>query len=168
MKKANRQPRLKPALTTGDRTIEAAAILMLLAMWGIVLFSFSKLPDVVPTHFDATGKPDAFGDKTSLLLLPVLSTILFAGMTIINNYPHIFNYPVKITPENALRQYTIATRLVRTLKGVIMILFFIILYFTIRTALQESGGLGFWFLPLFLIMVYVPVLYYFVLSFRKK
>ncbi len=168
MKKTNLQPELKPVLTAGDRMIETVATFFFIAIWGLVLLYYSKVPDVVPTHFDATGKPDAFGDKTTLWFLPILSTVLFAGMTIINNYPHIFNYPVKISPENALRQYTIATRLVRILKCVIMMLFFFILYFTIRTALQKAGGTGFWFFPLFLAMVNVPVVWYIVLSLRKK
>jgi hypothetical protein len=37
-------------------------------------------------------------------------------MTVLNRFPHIFNYTTTITEENALREYTRATRLVRYLK----------------------------------------------------
>lgn len=46
-------------------------------------------------------------------MLPVTSAILFPGMSLVNRAPHIFNYPVRITSENALIQYTNAPRLIR-------------------------------------------------------
>jgi uncharacterized membrane protein len=164
----NHQPKIKPVLTSGERMMELLSIVMLGIMWLLVIFYFAKLPDPVPVHFDAKGEPDAYGSKTISVFLPIIAGLLFAGMTIINRYPHIFNYPVKITPENARRQYSFATRLVRLLKLVIMFVFLLIEYFMFRTALGQSAGLGVWFLPVFLVLINVPVIYYIVLAIRKK
>jgi hypothetical protein len=39
------------------------------------LYLYNKLPDTIPTHFDIAGKPDAWGAKSSLFLLPLSATI---------------------------------------------------------------------------------------------
>jgi hypothetical protein len=76
---------------------------------------------------------------------------LFAGIRALNKYPHIFNYPTEITAENALRQYTTATRLLRYLKPMVVVIFFAIAQQTISTATGTSAGLGLWFLPVSLV-----------------
>lgn len=164
----NHQPKIKPVFTSGDRMIELLSVVVLGMIWVLVIFYFAKLPDTVPVHFDAQGQPDAYGSKTTIVVLPVIAVMLFAGMTILNRYPHIFNYPVKITPENARRQYSIATRLVRILKLVVMFVFLIVGYLTIRTALGHASGLGVWFIPVFLVLINVPLGYYIILALRKK
>jgi uncharacterized membrane protein len=164
----NHQPKIKPELANSDRLIELLSIVVLGMIWGLLIFYYAKMPDIVPVHFDVKGQPDAYGSKHTLVVLPVIAVLLFTGMTILNRFPHIFNYPVKITPENALRQYSVATRLIRILKLVIMFVFLMIEYFTVRTALHHAAGFGVWFIPVFLMMVNIPVIYYIMLSFRKK
>jgi uncharacterized membrane protein len=128
-------------------------------IWGLLIFYYAKMPDIVPVHFDVKGQPDAYGSKRTLVVLPIIAVLLFTGMTILNRFPHIFNYPVKITPENALRQYSMATRLVRILKLVIMFIFLMVEYFTVRTVLDHSAVPGVWFFPVFLILINMPVIY---------
>jgi hypothetical protein len=84
----------------------------------------------------------------------------------LNRFPHLFNYLQPITQENALRQYTIATRMIRVLKLVLAGVFFALLHRTVQTAQGEAQGLGTWFLPLVLALVYLPLGYYLYKSFR--
>ena len=56
-------------------------------------------------------------------MLPIISTLLFIGLTTLNKYPYMFNYPSQITKENSVHQYTNATRMMRVLKLVIVLLF---------------------------------------------
>lgn len=162
------RPKVRPEPTFSDHLTEILSVLGLLAMWAMVAYAFNVLPDTIPVHFDFKGDPDRYGGKTSLILLPILTTLLYAGLTVINRYPHIFNYPVKITEENALRQYTHATRMIRLLKLIIILMFSIIVYFTYRTATGASEGIGMWFLPLLLVAVYLPLIIYLVRSFKSK
>jgi hypothetical protein len=52
-------------------------------------------------------------------------------MTILNRYPYLFNYPIAINSENALRQYTNSTRMIRYLKLSVVTIFTLIVLFTI-------------------------------------
>lgn len=62
--------------------------------------------------------------NTHLLVLCMLSTLLYIGIGQLLRYPHLLNYPVKITEQNALRQYTLSTRFLRYLKMIIVLIFF--------------------------------------------
>lgn len=162
------RPKIKPELTTSDRFLEALSVITLVGLWALVIYAFSVLPETIPIHFDFKGQPDDYGSKASILFLPILSTLLFVGLTIINRYPHIFNYPVKITEENALRQYANATRMIRLLKLIVLFVFLTIEFFVIQTALGASAGLAIWFLPFTLTIIYLPMGYYIVRSYRQK
>jgi hypothetical protein len=111
---------------------------------------------------------DEYGTRASILFLPVIALSIYAMMTLINLIPHMFNYPGKITPANALRQYTLATRLVRYLKTLLALLFFYISYSTTQVAINEASGLGLWFLPVFLSFLFIPIIVYMVMALSKK
>jgi uncharacterized membrane protein len=154
------RPKIDIALSTEDKVLESTALLLLLALWGLVLYRFPRLPEIIPIHYNAAGHPDGYGRKASLFLLPLLATLLLAGLTALNRYPHIFNYPVTITPENAGRHYALATRMIRCLKLAIMLIFIIITYKIIQSAGHGSGRLGAWLLPLVLAIILAPVLFF--------
>jgi uncharacterized membrane protein len=162
------RPKIKSEQTTADRIIEIAGWLSLALIWFITLFFYKKLPATVPTHFNAAGTADGFGPKATFFLLPALGTLLFIGLTIMNNFPHVFNYPVKITAENAQKQYTMATRLIRVLKLSILLIFTILAWSTSNAALNKTNNVGFWFLPVILLIVFVPLGIYIAKSFRNK
>lgn len=151
------RPKIQPELTVMDRFAESLSILLLLIIWFNCFYYYSKLPDIIPTHFNAAGQPDAEGKKSTLFMLPVISTFIYALMTIINFFPHTFNFPSKITPENALKQYTLATRMVRFIKVIIMFMFAVIIIMTVKTATGDTDGLGVWFTPLLVALLFVTI-----------
>jgi hypothetical protein len=112
------------------------------------------------------GQADGFGGKGNILTLPFIATTLFAGLTILNKFPHVFNYPINITADNALKQYTNAVRLIRYLKFIIVIIFGLIALQTIRNANGQTSGLGVWFLPLILGLIFIPLIYFVIKSFK--
>jgi len=99
------KPKINPPLRTTDVIIEALAAICLIYMVTQLIIVYPGIDHQVPTHFGSSGKPDAWGSKTSLLLIPVVSIVIYAGLTVLNKYPYIFNYPVPITEENASKQY---------------------------------------------------------------
>ncbi len=141
------RPNIKLTLLPIDRRLEALSKLLLVALWCLTFYSFIKLPPTIPTHFNVLGKPDKYGNKLSILILPVFATIVYVSLTILNKYPHIFNYPTAITEENAEKQYTIATRMLRFLKLAVLVIFSFITLATFLSTLGISNGLGVWFLP---------------------
>jgi uncharacterized membrane protein len=142
------RPRIKLKLSSLDKTLEITSKVFLIVLWGLTLFAFLKSPMSIPTHFNASGKADVYGNKMTLLILPILATIIYFGLTRLNKYPHIFNYLKKITVDNAERQYSIATRLMRCMKLAILLIFSLIILFSYLTTIGAANGLGFWFLPL--------------------
>lgn len=162
------RPRIRIELTVTDKAVEIIGWVALLAIWVLVISNYSNLPDTIPTHYNGIGNADGFGNKTNILILPLIANILFVGITIINKFPYIFNYPTQITEENALRQYTNATRMLRFMKLILVILFGLITFKTIQGANGQSFGHGVWFLPLTLSLIFIPLTYFIIKSFRTK
>ncbi|MBV5314103.1 MAG: DUF1648 domain-containing protein [Prolixibacteraceae bacterium] len=163
-----KRPRIKIERTSLDKVVDLAGWLVLAGLWLMILLNYADLPETIPTHFDAAGKADDYGSKSTIFMLPVIATILYAGMTRLNLFPHIFNFPTKITTENALGQYTNSTQMMRYVKLVIVFLFTIIVFKTMQTATGKSDGLGIWFLPLVLVLALAPFVVYLLRFYRAK
>lgn len=160
MKSSNEErPVIRIKLTLADKLLEVGGWTILSLLWVFLILNFISIPDTIPTHHSLSGQPDSFGRKTTIFILPILGTILFAGMTILNNHPHIFNYPTKITNQNAERQYTIATKLIRYLKFIIVLTFSFIAFMTFQTVHGNLSGLGIWFIPVFIGLIFIPLIY---------
>ena len=158
------RPKITLIPTNADKLVELLGWIMLLAIWALTISQYSTLPDTIPTHFNGAGQADGFGSKATILSSPVIASLLFIGLTVLNRYPHSFNYPTAITQDNALQLYTLATRMLRYLKLVLVLVFGGIEFMTIKHASGKAAGLGAWFLPLTLVLVFLPLIYFVVKS----
>lgn len=162
------RPKLKIKLTNTDTIFEFVGWILIVFVWSLAIKNYSNLPNSIPTHYNAVGQADGFGGKVSIFLIPLVATVLFVGLTIINKFPHVFKYPTSITKDNALKQYTNATRLVRYLKCILVFIFGLITYQTIRRAEGQTYGLGLWFLPMILGLIFIPLIYFIFRSIKSK
>jgi uncharacterized membrane protein len=162
------RPRLNLELTQADKSVEIIGWLLIFAIWGLTILNYQNLPDTIPIHYNVAGVADGFGDKWMIFTLPIVATVLFVGLTILNKFPHILNYPTEITADNALRQYTNVTRLIRYLKVIIVVIFGLITFLTIRHANGQTDGLGIWFLPLTMGLIFMPLIYFSIKSIKTK
>jgi len=167
IKMEEERPKNKVQLTNTDKLVEILGWLLIGAIWVLTITHYSNLPDTIPTHFNGAGEADGFGRKASIIGLPVIATLLFIGLTLLNRFPHVFNYPTVITQDNALRQYTLATRMLRYLKLVLILVFGGIEFMTIQNATGKAAGLGAWFLPLTLVLIFIPLIYFLINSFKQ-
>lgn len=117
-----------------DTIVELVNITLLLLIWVYALYSYGDLPAEIPTHFNGAGQADDFGSKQTIWLLPAISTFMFLLLFILNKFPHIHNYMVNITEENALKNYRLSTRLVRFINLFCLILFALIIYEIVSVA----------------------------------
>ncbi len=154
------RPVIRPELTKADKFIEILAVGLLLSLFILPAWYYPLLPERIPRHYGIDGQPDAYSGKWIIWTLPLLGLIIYAGLTILNRFPHIFNYPQTITNENAGKQYKIATQLLRLLKAILLAIFVYLIISTIQSALGNRDGLGFWFLPLFLVLIFGTLGYY--------
>lgn len=166
--KTTGNPKLKIALDLIDKIIESIGIVALLMLFLIPLMYYGELPNSIPSHFDIHGEVDAYSNKSILWLLPMIGLITYIGLAFLNRYPHIFNYPKKITIENAAYQYKMATRFIRSLNTLIIGLFTYLSYSTIQLALGNQSSLRMCISILFVILILSLILVYSFQSYRKK
>jgi hypothetical protein len=118
------RPIIKPPMTRVDIAMEAIALAGIVVNIVIAIYGAMSLPDVIPTHVGPSGGIDSYGNKWMLIVfMSVINIALYALITLVNRYPHVFNYPVIITKENAPGLYRIAQRMIRWLKLVFCWLF---------------------------------------------
>lgn len=159
--------KIELTLTITDKVLEALGWIGILGVWLFTLLNYAELPEQIPTHYNLAGEADDFSSKWYIMLLPIVATILFISMTILNKYPHRFSYPAIITPHNAVLQYTNATRMIRFLKVSIVLIFGVIVYETLKYVNGDVNGLGTWSLPLILVLLIAPILYFIILGARR-
>ncbi len=151
------RPKLKIPLSHFDKKIEIAASFFLTGLWVLTSILYFNLPDIIPIHYNASGVPDNFGSKSTIIILPFIGTLLFWILTKLNRHPHIFNSKSVTIHENAAQQYNSATRIIRFLKVAIVIIFSLIILFTYLTATGKTTGLGVWFLPFIFSLTIIPM-----------
>lgn len=158
------RPKIKIPLTMTDKIVELIGLLVLIGFWIFTLTHYSQLPDIIPTHFGAEGKPDGYGEKWTLFLLPIIGSTLYIALTILARFPHKMNYSATITEINAAKQYTIMVQMLRVLKVMILLVFFVLDYKTVQIALGLPDLFGRWFLLLVFALFFVPIFYFLIQS----
>lgn len=119
-----------PDYATGATTrgLRLVSLLGIVALTAYVLWRYPSLPDVVPTHFDFTGQPDDFGNRSSLLWLAGGALGMGALIAWLSGKPNVLNYPGEVTEANAQRLYREGERMmVWVLAGVAVVYFGIVL-----------------------------------------
>jgi uncharacterized membrane protein len=128
-----------------DTVIEVLALVAVVVLVAVPVLNYSSLPGEIPQHFNLRGEADGWGDKSTLILMPVMGAILYVGLTVLSRFPHVYNYPWAITEGNARRQYSISRQMIAVLKLVIVAGFAYITWSTIRVAVGRQNGLNSFF-----------------------
>lgn len=136
-------------VTAIDRLLRVLALLGVVLLLAGTVWVWPRLPEVVPIHFGASGRPDGWGERVWLLLLPTLGVGLYALFGAILNLlpPQMYNLPWPITEQNRERQYLFARRLLLAFRTYAVFLLVLLLLQASRVALGKAPGLGWWFLP---------------------
>jgi uncharacterized membrane protein len=141
---------------------------VLIVTWGFTIYHFNKLPDIIATHFDLNANPNGFGSKFTIWLIPIIITLVYILIYVLNRNPHKFNYLTKITEQNAYKQYKLASRMMRVILFNITLLFAFITFKEINGAYTKSSSLEWWFIPLLLLSTIIPTFYMIIASGSKK
>lgn len=162
------QPKILLKKDKKDKLVELTAWLILLSLVAFTWFSYQALTETVAIHFDIHGHADAFGNKKHVWFVLAIPTLLTCLLFWINQYPHLFNYPVKITPENAFSQYRKATKLIRWM-AVSLNLVFTFIQFNVVTSATQANIQAPWLIYTVVISVpFIPLLVYFIVSLKNK
>ncbi|MEP6646056.1 MAG: DUF1648 domain-containing protein [Saprospiraceae bacterium] len=162
------RPKIELEITQTDRALEVAGYAALAFLWIFTIYADSNLPETIPVHFSISGEINDYGSKMTLWILPVIGTLVFGLLTILNRIPSAFNYPVKITPENAERQYKNAIQMLRSLKLCIVLVMILAIYMIYTSAKNQSAKNTEWFLPVILILSFLGPIYFVVKAIKGK
>ena len=88
--------KVKVHRTLEGTILEMAFVLIALIVWGLIIWLVHQAPDIVPTHFDASGKPNAYGSPGGVTIPCIIITIVAIGCMVVAYFPRYINMPVKI------------------------------------------------------------------------
>ncbi len=144
-------------------------------VWAIGFYAYLTLRGVIPTHFGASGRPDAYGSSdVFLIILPLISIAPLAIMltaryrfTLVNKYPYLINLPAFYAYIMQVPFERRAYWVNRYFEAMLAIGAFLTLYFNLLLlgiyvgTIQEA--LPSWFLPTVLLMtpLLVGALFYY-------
>lgn len=154
------KPNFKVKFGILEKIMIAITIIAVTLIWIYVIFNISKLPNLIPTHFAMDGKPNSWGSKNTILIMPIICTITSALLIGITRFPKFFNYQVKITKDNVERQYRNSIDLLLALAIEVAGTFIYIEYKMIKSALGMSNGIGSYFLIIFIVIIFITIFYF--------
>ncbi|MDX1271164.1 DUF1648 domain-containing protein [Bizionia paragorgiae] len=132
------RPKIKVSRDTTDKVIETLTVLSLVFSFGFIGFHYSELPDLVPAHFGLDGKVNRYDEKSMIWFLPLLLSVICFGIYILNKQPYLYNYAIKITSENAEKQYRSSTKMMRYINLSLALICAVITYEMVTIALSNS------------------------------
>lgn len=126
--------------TIVNRILNILCLLVLVGITVYLIIRWNSMPKLIPKHFDFAGNVDSYGDKGSILIMPIMSWVLYIIITVLEMFPQIWNTGVKVTEQNKFRVYAILRLMIDIIKLVFVLSF---AYITICSV--EFTPLGTWF-----------------------
>lgn len=149
----SKRPVLEIPKTQLEKSLHIFSFILVGLMLLLSILSWNDLPDKIPIHFNIFGDADRWGGKASILILPIVGFFVFKLTFLLGKAPHMLNYPVKITKENAARVYLEARRMLVLINFEIsMMLTF--LHVDIVLNVYKKMGFGSWMMPVFFILLF--------------
>lgn len=140
----------------------------LLFFVGFSCFKVANLPQQIPVHFNTAGEIDRYGSKYVACGLPGLACFIYVLLSYVNRSPESFNYPFAITEATASRHYKLAMNFIRWIRLTIVLTFSAIFLNMIHAAENGSAIFGIFLLPIILLLVFLPILFYLFLAYRIR
>ncbi len=151
------RPRLDVPKKPTDKAIELVGYGALLLLFGLPAIFYFSLPETIPIHFGIDGVPDGYGPRGMIWLLPGIAFLLYAGIMWLANYPHVFNYPVRLTTDNIFRQYRYAQRSLRIISALVVVMFAFLKYMSIQVTFGQLDAIPMWPVIIMLAAIFASV-----------
>lgn len=126
----------------------AEALALAGLLWSLLpLFFFDRIGEhPIPIHYNIRGVADAFGTRSSLWFPMGFSAFIYLLLTILQRFPAVLNYPIRVTERNAAALHRLGSLLVLYLKVILALMFGYLNQATLSTALGGRAGLNGWIL----------------------
>lgn len=120
------RPKITIEKTSNEKVLEILVFGTVAGIWLMTLLRYPALPERIPIHFDGSGVINGWGSKSTIFLLPVIATFIAVLLYYVRKHPEWYNYPVKVTPENAQALYMSSSRVLSWINYIVILLFAVI------------------------------------------
>lgn len=92
-------------VSSTEQFLNALALFLLAGQFALIFVYYFQLPETIPVHFGLEGKPDRWGGRGNLLVVPIISIFICSIFWGVRKIPaDFYNMPTPLTPENRERQ----------------------------------------------------------------
>ena len=145
---------------------ELIALAGLVFAAAVVTDFYSRLPERIATHFNAEGVANGFGARGTLWVLVGIACLLYATLSVINFVPGVVNLKRPLAPEREKLVLAEAMAMVGWVKVEVCWMFAYLCLAMVRNGMGMQVGLGRWFLPVTLLVVFGTTGFYLARIFR--
>lgn len=104
------KPVIKIKLELTDKVLYSTSAILFYYLIYFSFYAYSAAPNKVPYKFDSQGNAINTGASEIFILFPVIAIFVNSLIIYFSRVPHLGNYIIKITEENAYVQYQLASR----------------------------------------------------------
>ncbi len=159
----NNNPNIKVERSQADKFLDTIGLIGAVLLILIPLIYYQFIPVEIPTLFDLNGEVVKESDKSTIWTLALTGLISFFLLYFLVRQPNKFNYPIKVTEENAQELYSYSATMARKINALTVWLMVFITYGVIQVALGNWTEL-----PFLVVLVFLAVILSIVFSGFKK
>lgn len=138
-----------------DVVINMLCLIMIIGMVIYLILNWTNIPENVPMHHNFSGKADRFGNKSEIIILPIITVIMFSFISVLEHFPQLWNTGVKVTDKNKEYVYRTLKSMITTIKLIVVCVF---TYLTVQTTLAIE--LPSMFQPAFILILFGDMLFW--------
>ncbi|MFJ7746910.1 DUF1648 domain-containing protein [Peribacillus sp. NPDC097295] len=106
--------------TAIERSLDLASLILLIVIFIYICFKWSVLPDSIPMSFDSSGVASQWGDKKSILGLPLIGLVAFGVFSLVEKFPDNINLRI-YKSKNKEKELKYNRTIVNAIKNAIVI-----------------------------------------------
>jgi uncharacterized membrane protein len=109
-----------------QKKVQSASWIVLFLLWAMAIGFYLVLPAAIPSHYNAEGRADAYENKSTLFLLPLVGSLLFAAANLLARNRRISIYHPTLPAHIAAFRYKRKITLLRVLTLAVLVLFCVV------------------------------------------
>jgi uncharacterized membrane protein len=123
---------------------------------------YSRLPERIATHFNEAGVANGLGARSTLWVLVGIAVLLYSTLSAISFVPRVVNLKRPLAPERERVVLAESMEMVGWIKAEVCWMFAYLCLAMVRNGMGLQAGLGWWFLPITLVVVLGTCAFYLV------
>lgn len=126
-----------------------------LLIYGYIVINWGKVPDTIPTHYNALGQQDDEGSKWLVVIFPIITFCITSITGLFEKHPEWGNYPARINEQNAKAFFLMNRQLVTAINNGTILLFSLISLEMILVGLGKIVSIDFIYYGLAIFVLFI-------------